>query len=116
MSPEELRILSGVIVGVGFFALLHQMAWQVRIGLRDRQTWSAFLFLLSTTVIIGQLALSYLGVVTLGNTERGPVFFFTWLASLLWWSFCTMRHNASVMRRIRDQKKQLRQPLDSVMR
>lgn len=116
LTPDELKTISGVIVGIGFIALVHQMYWQVRIGLIDRQAKSAFLFLLLTTLIMGQLTLSYLGGPTFGNTSRGVVFFFAWVGSLIWWSFCTLRHNATVLKRIRDTKKELRKPLDSVMR
>ncbi len=116
MSPDDLKYLSGVIVGVGFIALVHQMYWQVRIGLIDRQAKSAFLFLLLTTAIMGQLAVSYIGGPTFGNTPRGNLFFIALVVSLLWWSGCTLRHHATVLKRIKDQEKQMRKPLDSVMR
>ncbi len=116
MTPDELKTISGVIVGIGFIALLHQMYWQVRIGLIDRQAKSAFLFLLITTLIMGQLAVSYMGGPTFGNTERGVVFFFLWVGCLVWWSICTLQHNHTVLRRIRHAEKELRKPLDSVMR
>lgn len=116
LTPDELKTISGVIVGIGFLALVHQMYWQVRIGLVDRQAKSAFLFLLITTAIMGQLAASYMGGPTFGNTTRGVVCFFAWVGSLIWWSYCTLRHNASVLRRIRNTEKEMRKPLDSVMR
>ncbi len=116
MDPNELKLVSGILVGLGFLALLHQMYWQVRIGLIDRQAKSAFLFLLLTTSIMGQLAVSYIGGPTFGNTPRGIVFFFAWLGSLLWWTFCTMRHNAAVLKRIKQAETQLRKRLYSVMR
>lgn len=99
LTPDELKTISGVIVGIGFLALVHQMYWQVRIGLIDRQAKSAFLFLLITTAIMGQLAASYMGGPTFGNTTHGVVCFFAWVGSLIWWSYCTLRHNASVLRR-----------------
>lgn len=119
MTPDELFRLTGTIVTIGFFALIHQMYWQVRIGLIDRQAKSAFLFLLMTTIIIGQLAVTYLFRISLGGSERGPVFFFLWLGALLWWSYCTLRHNANALRRkrkaermFRDAEDRLRKPLE----
>lgn len=118
MTPDEFKFLTGVIVCVGFVALVHQLYWQLRIGLIDRQSRSAFFFLLLTTLVMGQLMVSYLGGPTFGNTERGVVFFFTWVGALLWWSFCTLRHNANALRKMREAKRQhkdvsqqLRRPL-----
>ncbi len=116
MTPDQIKIISGVLTAIGFFALCHQIYWQLRIGLPDRQSKSAFYFLFMTALIDGQLSLSYLGVFTFGNTERGPVFFFAWLVSVIWWSYCTWRHNAAALRKIKDAERRLRKPLDSVMR
>ncbi len=116
MTPDEIKTVSGVLTALGFLAICHQIHWQLRIGLPDRQSKSAFYFLCTTALIVGQLSLSYLNVVTFGNTQRGPLFLFLWLASLIWWSYCTWRHNAAALRKIKDAERRLRKPLDSVMR
>lgn len=126
MTPEEIKMVSGVLTLVGFFCLLRQVYWQLVVQRRrhprlrwywalrraDRQTVSAFLFLSLTTLVVGQLMLSYLGVVTFGSTERGPIFYFAWCASLIWWNFCTERHNG---RKQRNDDEQWQPPLGSVM-
>ena len=125
MTPELIRDISGVLTLIGFFFLLRQVYWQVRVQRRrhkrltwywalrmaDRQTVSAFLFLSLTTLVVGQLMLSYLGVVPFGTTERGPVFYFAWCASVIWWGFCTERHNGH---KRRDDDGQWHPPLGSV--
>ena len=118
MSPDELKLLTGTITCIGFIALVHQLFWQVRIGLIDRQARSAFFFLLMTTLVMGQLMVSYLGGPTMGNTHRGVISFALWVGSLVWWSFCTLQHNALALRKLRDAKRQhkdattkLRRPL-----
>jgi hypothetical protein len=118
MTPDELRYLTGVITCVGFIALVHQLSWQVRIGLSDRQAKSAFFFLFMTMLVMGQLMVSYLGGPTMGNTHRGVITYVIWVASLVWWSFCTLRHNAIALKKLREAKRQhkdattkLRRPL-----
>ena len=128
MTPEEIKVVSGVLTLVGFFCLLRQVYWQIAVQRRrhprlrwywalrqaDRQTVSAFLFLSLTTSVVGQLMLSYLNVVPFGATERWPVFYFAWCASLIWWNFCTERHNGQ--RQQRDDDERWQTPLGSVMK
>lgn len=116
MTPAEFQTLSGVLVALGFLALVHQMFWQVRIGLIDRQARSAFLFLLITAAIMVQLAASYMGGPRLGNTDRGVMFFFLWVGSLIWWSFCTLHHNAVALRKMREARKQHKDVSDKLRR
>ena len=84
MTPEEIKVISGILTAIGFLVLLRQIQWQRRVGFADRQAVSAFLFLALTTFIVGQLALSYLGVLTFGNTERGPLVYLLWLGAVIW--------------------------------
>lgn len=109
MSPEEIKLISGVLTAIGFMVLLRQIQWQKRVGLFDRQAVSAFLFLALTTFIVGQLALSYLGIVTFGNTERGPIVYLLWLGAVIWWGICTERHNGPTWRRMKDATKRVRE-------
>lgn len=128
MTPEHITLVSGVLTFVGFLCLLRQVYWQIRVQRRrhprltwywalrmaDRQTVSAFLFLSLTTIIVGQLMLSYLGVVQFGNQVRGPVSYFAWCASVIWWSVCTERHNARKVKANGDDGR-WHPPLGSVM-
>ena len=126
MTPDEIqRAASGVLTLIGFLCLLRQVYWQLRVQRRryprlawywalrqaDRQTVSAFLFLSLTTMVVGQLMLSYLGGVAFGATERGPIFYFAWCASVIWWNICTERHNG---RKQRDEEDRWQPPLGSV--
>lgn len=125
MTPEQIKVVSGVLTLIGFVCLLRQIQWQLRVQRRryprlawywalrlaDRQTVSAFLFLALTTLVVGQLMLSYLGVVAFGTTERGPIFYFAWCASVIWWNICTERHNG---RKQRDDEDRWQPPLGSV--
>jgi len=126
MTPEQIKLVSGVLTLIGFLFLLRQIYWQIVVQRRrhprlrwhwalrmaDRQTVSAFLFLSLTTAIVGQLMLSYLNVVPFGNQVRGPVFYFAWCASVIWWGICTERHNG---RKRRGDDEQWQPPLGSVM-
>lgn len=119
MTPDEIKTISGVLTAIGFLVLLRLLQWQRRAGVDDEQGRSAFLFLLLTTLIVGQIALSYLSILTFGNTERGPFFYLIWLITVIYWGARTERYNGPIWRRIkaaeregRQIKQSLRKPLE----
>ena len=95
------RLITGVETFGAFLGLLLLLSVQLRLGPRDRQEWSAFFFVAATALIVGQLSLSYLGGPGLGTSTRGNVSYALWVASILWFALCTIRHNRKVGRSVR---------------
>ncbi len=133
MTPEEFnKARTGLGLGILCFVLFHQMGWQVFAGLYfkqgtlwqrmrriDRQTYSAFLFLLAFLCTAFQWHLSYTWGITFGDTDRGPASVFLLVLAGSWWGICTAQHNIAVVRKIKDARemeKELRKPVESVVR
>jgi hypothetical protein len=87
------RFITGVETLVAFLGLLVLLGVQLRLGPRDRQERSAFFFVAATAAIVGQLSLSYLGGPPLGESTRGNVSYALWVGSIVWFAYCTIRHN-----------------------
>ncbi len=122
LTPDEAKILSGVLYVIAFALLLRQMQWQVRVAYRryktfkniPLQTKSAFVYLLVTVGLYVQYAASYFGIFTFGNTDRGPCYLLILTIGIAWWNRETELHNAHYLSLIEEHERTLRAPLDSV--
>ncbi len=102
MTPDEYRLVNGVLAAAAAFSLAYNISWQWRIGLRDRQRWSAFSFLLSTTLLVVQIGVALLGGPALSVGPRGTLTWVFFCGSAMIWGHQTRRHNLAVERRRRD--------------
>ena len=100
--------LAKALMGAGLFAatllFLYQMHWQLKIWPTDRQMWSAVALVFTTAAMCAQWVVSYWFTLSFGNTERGVVSVWIWVASIAWWSYCTRQHNLRVLGRIDELK------------
>lgn len=100
MMPNE-KLVTAAETLVACVGLLVLLSVQLRLGPRDRQEWSAFFFVATTAAIVGQLSLSYFGGPSLGDGIRGNISYALWVGSIVWFAFCTIRHNRKIGRSVR---------------
>lgn len=93
MDPNDYRLITSYLTGIGFLALSYLLYTQLRLWPRDRQEWSATIFVLTLWALMGQLCLAYLGVAPLGMGIRGVITYSAWVIATLGFAYETQKHN-----------------------
>lgn len=111
MTPEEYKLVTGILTFLGFVGLATIVYWQFRVWPRDRQMASAMIFVLTLALVIGQLCVSYLGGPTLGTGPRGTLSYAALMLSIVWLAVETRKFNRRVLAHQKRTKRRI-PPLD----